>query len=328
MAGLLNEMKALILVGGLGSRLQPITFTTPKPLLPFVNRPMLEHQIEALAKAGVKHVILAMNYKYRRIISSVEGFAKKYETVITYSLESEPLGTAGPISLARKYLEGGSFFVLNSDIICDFPLKELLDFHRKRGALGTVLATNVEDPRKFGVIKTRAEDPFLIEQFVEKPQVYVGNRINAGIYVFEPRVLEYLETRPSSIEKEVFPVLASMNHLCVFDLVGFWMDVGTPAGYLEAQRLYLDREPGPPRFGRDVKRDEDAEIGIYVTLGNDVSIGRGAKLENCVIFDNTRIGNGVQIMNSIVGRECSLEGKVVLNNSVLGDKTRININKE
>lgn len=321
-----QNLKALILVGGTGTRLQPITFTTPKPLVPFVNKPMLEHQVEALARAGVEEIVLAMNYKYKRIIDAVESFSKRYGTRITYSLEKEPLGTAGPIALAREHLSGSTFFVLNADVICEFPLDALLDFHRRTACLGTILATTVDDPEKFGVIKTR-EGSALVEAFVEKPAVYVGNRVNAGIYVFESDVLQYFKSRPSSIEKEVFPLLASMRQLCVFDLRGFWMDIGTLEGYLKAQRLYLKNAQGPCfRLGEDVVIGPQAEIGRYVTLGRGVSVGRAARLENCVVFENTKIGDHVQIRNSVVGRECCVEGDVCIDCSIVGDKSRIRAN--
>lgn len=323
-----RNLKALILVGGTGTRLQPITFTTPKPLVPFVNRPMLEHQVEALARAGVEEIVLAMNYKYKRIIEAVDGFSGRYGIKITYSLEKEPLGTAGPIALACEYLSGSTFFVLNADVICEFPLDDLLDFHRRTACLGTILATTVESPEKFGVIKTR-KGSALVEAFVEKPAAYVGNRVNAGIYVFESSVLQYFECRPSSVENEVFPRLAAMQQLCVYDLRGFWMDIGTLEGYLKAQQLYLKNTQSPcARLGEDVVIGPQAVIGRYVTLGRGVSVGRAARLENCTVFENTKIGDHVQIRNSVVGRECCVEGDVSIDCSIVGDKSRVRANAE
>lgn len=317
-----TQVKALILVGGLGARLQPITFTTPKPLLPFINKPMLEHLVEALSLAGVHDIVLAMNYKYKHIISAVERFAGRYGVKITYSLEDHALGTAGPVSLAREHLRDCTFFVMNSDVICEFPLFELLSFHRTQGLLCTILATKVDDPRKFGVIRTKGTA--VVEEFVEKPREFVGNCVNAGVYVFESEALKYFETRQSSIEKEIFPSLVAMRQVGVYEMAGFWMDVGTLEGYLDAQRLYLQNKAECGRFGKDVQIGTDAHVGKYVTLGNGVSVGKRAILENCIVFEDTTIGDGVKITNSVVGKGCCIKGNVTIDSSIVGDMAKIN----
>ena len=312
----LRDVKALILVGGLGSRLQPITFTTPKPLIPLGNKPMIEHQIEALVDAGIVEIILAMKYKYKSIVSFVNGVAKKFGVRIIYSLEEYPLGTAGPIALARKHLVDCSFFVLNSDIICSFPLRELLNFHKKQGLLGTILSTCVEDPRNFGVIKGTP----VIESFVEKPTKFVGKDVNAGIYVFEYEVLEYFSTEPSSIEKDVFPRLAEMRQLSVLNMKGFWMDVGTLKSYIVAQRLYLEEKVGPV-VGEGVKIGNDVEIGKYVAIGRGTTIGDSVILRDCAVFEDTWLGDDIRVFNSIIGKGCCIEGRATISNSIIGDKT-------
>eukprot|EP00882_Tetradesmus_deserticola_P019940 GHRQ01021491.1.p1 GENE.GHRQ01021491.1~~GHRQ01021491.1.p1 ORF type:complete len:299 (+),score=96.12 GHRQ01021491.1:542-1438(+) len=232
-------MKALILVGGFGTRLRPLTLTVPKPLVEFCNKPMIVHQIEALKAAGVTEVILAINYRPEVMMGFIAEWEPKLGVKIVCSQEKEPMGTAGPLALAKELLDDGSgqpFFVLNSDVVCEYPLKEMLDYHRARGAEATILVTKVDDPSKYGVLIINEYGQ--VQQFVEKPKEFVGDKINAGIYCCSPKVLERIELRPTSIEKEVFPHVAADGQLYAFTLAGYWMDVGQPKDYLkgEAQR--------------------------------------------------------------------------------------------
>jgi mannose-1-phosphate guanylyltransferase len=183
-------MKALILVGGYGTRLRPLTFSKPKPLVEFANRPMIIHQIEAFANVGVKEIVLAVNYQPETMLSAMQQVEEEFKVKITFSIEEEPLGTAGPLSLARDILgkDDSPFFVLNSDVICEFPFQSLLDFHVAHGCEGTLMTTPVEDPSKYGVVCLKAGTT-QIERFVEKPQNWVGDQINAGIYIFNPKIL-------------------------------------------------------------------------------------------------------------------------------------------
>jgi mannose-1-phosphate guanylyltransferase len=165
-------MKALILVGGFGTRLRPLTLTTPKPLVDFCNLPILCHQIQALAAAGVTEVILAVNYQPEVMMKELSVLEKKYGLKITCSLEDVPMGTAGPIRLAKDIIlkdnSDGLLFVFNSDVICNYPLDKLIEFHKGHGKEGTIMVTQVEDPSKYGVVV--ADDNNCIQRFVEKPQ--------------------------------------------------------------------------------------------------------------------------------------------------------------
>lgn len=154
-----------------------------------------------------------------------------------FSHEVEPLGTAGPIALAKLHLEKSSepFFVLNSDIICEFPFKELAQFHRGHGGEGTIVVTRVEEPSKYGVVLYKENGA--IQSFVEKPQEFISNKINAGLYILNPTVFNRIELRPTSIEKEVFPGMAADGQLFAFELKGFWMDVGQPKDFLTGRRI-------------------------------------------------------------------------------------------
>ncbi|CAF1702288.1 hypothetical protein HID58_052855 [Brassica napus] len=238
-------MKALILVGGFGTRLRPLTFSIPKPLVDFGNKPMILHQIEALKAAGVTEVVLAINHQQPEVmLNFVKEYEKKLEMKITFSQETEPLGTAGPLALARDKLideSGKPFFVLNSDVICEYPLLEMIEFHKNHAAEASIMVTKVDDPSKYGVVVMEEEgkEESRVESFVEKPKHFVGDKINAGIYLLNPSVLDMIELRRTSIEKEIFPKIASEKKLYAMVLPGFWMDIGQPKDYLTGQRMYL-----------------------------------------------------------------------------------------
>jgi mannose-1-phosphate guanylyltransferase len=272
-------MKALILVGGFGTRLRPLTLTLPKPLVPFANEPMIYHQIAALAKVGVRDIVLAVNYRPETMVEHMQKLEEQFQVKITFSVETEPLGTAGPLALAREILAKNSepFFVLNSDIICEFPFEEMISFHKAHGKEGTILVTKVDEPSKYGVIVTKP-DGNQIEKFVEKPKEYVSNRINAGIYLFLPSILERIEPKPTSIEKEIFPKMAQGGVLFAMDLEGFWMDVGQPKDFLLGSGLYLAhiRQKSPKLLAAstsDVFIQGDVLVHPTANIGPNCKIG-------------------------------------------------------
>lgn len=194
-------MKALILVGGYGTRLRPLTLTKPKPLVEFANKAMVLHQIEALKRAGVDHVILAVSYLSDMLEKEMSHEAALMNIRITMSQEVEPLGTAGPLALASKYFAETPeepFFVLNSDVICEFPFQEMLTFHRAHGKEGTIMVTKVEEPSKYGVV-VYDQATGRIRKFVEKPKEFVSNKINAGLYIFNTGILKRIEVTISII---------------------------------------------------------------------------------------------------------------------------------
>merc|ERR1712137_573735 len=291
-----RNMKALILVGGFGTRLRPLTLTVPKPIVEFANKAMVLHQIQALVKVGVTEVILAVNYQPQVMSSFLEKYEEALNVKISYSHETEPLGTAGPLALAREHLQDGDpFFVLNSDVICSFPFTKLLEFHKSHGGEGTIMVTQVEEPSKYGVVVFDSETG-KIARFVEKPQIFVGNKINAGIYIFNPSILDRIELKPTSIEKEIFPRMADDGQLFAQTLQGFWMDVGQPKDFLAGMKLYLqhlkqtDRsllvQPTGPGIIPPVMIDSSAQIGNACIIGPNVTIG-----PNCLIEDGVRLSN-------------------------------------
>lgn len=332
-------MKALILVGGFGTRLRPLTLSVPKPLVDFANKPMILHQIEALKAAGVDEVVLAINYQPEVMLSFLKEFESRLGIKIVCSQEKEPMGTAGPLALARDILKEGNepFFVLNSDVISEYPLTEMIAFHKSHNGEASIMVTKVEEPSKYGVV-VMDEATGCVNRFVEKPQVFVGNKINAGIYLLSPSTLDRIELRPTSIEKEIFPKIAAEQKLFAMVLPGFWMDIGQPRDYNIGLRLYLDscRHRKPEMLAKgahvvgNVLIDESAEIGEGCLIGPDVSIGPGCviepgvRLSRCTILRGVRVKKHACVSGSIIGWHSTIgQWARVENMTVLGEDVHV-----
>jgi len=298
---------------------------------------MILHQIEALARAGVTDVVLAVNYRPELMAKSLEPYEKELGVKIHYSRETEPLGTAGPLALARELLQGNKpFIVLNSDITCLYPFDDLIKFHLAHGKEGTIMVTKVEEPSKYGVVVM--EDSGRIKRFVEKPKVFVGNKINAGIYIFNSSILDRIELRPTSIEKEIFPVMAEKGELYAMELKGHWMDVGQPKDFIKGTALQLNamrsREPatlasgegfvGPVLLSSSATIGKGCLIGPNVVIGANVVVEDGVRLANCTLMAGCRIRSHAWIKDSIIGWD-SVVGRWtrVDNVSVLGEDVHI-----
>ncbi|CAK4082886.1 unnamed protein product [Aphanomyces euteiches] len=331
-------MKGLILVGGFGTRLRPLTLSYPTPLVDFCNKPLVRHQIEALKAVGVDEVILAVNYQPTAMLAALNQMSKEIDICITCSHETEPLGTAGPLALARPHLElhpDEPFFVINSDIMADFTvLPEALEFHRSHGSEGTILITKVEEPSAYGVVLTDPDGSGRIDRFFEKPRDFVGNQVNAGVYILNREVLDRIELRPTSMEQEIFPQMAAEGNLYSLTMRGYWQDVGEPKNFLSGmcQHLsYLDSHgllATQPSCVGFVLIDPTAKIGQGCLIGPDVVIGPGCVIEDGVrlsritllrdvtVRANSWIHNSIIGWGSIIGRWCRLEGLTVLGEDV------------
>lgn len=332
-------MKALILVGGYGTRLRPLTFSCPKPLVEFANKPIVGHQIEALVKVGVKEVVLAVSYQPQAVTEYIKKAEAEYGIKIVCSLETEPLGTAGPLKLAEKILNTenpeGLFFVFNSDVICEFPLQDMVDFHKKNGKEGTIMLTEVQDPSKYGVVVYEPDGK--IQKFIEKPKEFISNKINAGLYLFNTSILKRIEPKPTSIEREIFPKMADEGQLYAMILPGFWMDIGQPKDFLIGTTLYLNslKNKGDKRLaqGKNIvgnvfidptaKVSESAILGPDVTIGPGVVIEEGVKLQRTVVFANVNIkahswvSDSIIGWQSVIGKWVRMEGLTVLAEDVV-----------
>ncbi|CCW68240.1 unnamed protein product, partial [Phytomonas sp. Hart1] len=343
-----HGMRAVILVGGFGTRLRPLTFTVPKPLVPMCNKPMIIHQVEALKKAGVTEVILAVSYRPDIMRAEMDKWAHKIGVSFVYSVENEPLGTAGPLSLIREILmqDDNPFFVLNSDVVCKFPLEDFLKFHIKHGKEGSIMVTKVKDWDKYGVVVYDAKTS-CIEGFLEKPKQFVGDHINAGIYIFNKNMLSRIPQTRASMETQIFPNMVLDNQLCAYNLEGFWMDIGQPHDFIigmgkllpflsettyKTEEAHIEKTRDGSKLGfkvlGNVLIDPTATIGAGSVIGPNVSIGSNCRIgpfchiHSAAIFDNTTIGAASVISHSIIGWSnrignwCHVENDSVLGNDV------------
>jgi mannose-1-phosphate guanylyltransferase len=326
------SLPAVILVGGQGTRLRPLTDRTRKDMLPLVDRPLLAYTFEHLARHGVERAIVSCGYLPHQI-GSVFG-AEYGGLSLEYAVEAQPLGTGGAIGFAGRELEG-SFFALNGDSLREADLNALVTFHRETGAKASILLTPVADPSRYGLVRLASDGR--VETFLEKPRPedIDTDLINAGLYVLEPEVLDLVpEGRAVSIEREVFPRLAEEGSVYGVALPGYWLDVGTPESYLQAHRDVLERsfrtEVGdalgsgfmlvdqtaevhpearlvPPVFvGPRVVVEKGARVGSLAVLGEGSRLAAGATVENAVVGVRSRVGEGCVITGSIVGDDAEL----------------------
>ncbi|HLG24762.1 MAG TPA: sugar phosphate nucleotidyltransferase [Candidatus Nanoarchaeia archaeon] len=230
--------KAVLLVGGLGTRLRPLTTSTPKALLPVHGKPITEHIFDLLKKYGIRDVILCVGYLKEKIIDHF-GDGSRFGMNVTYIEEDEPLGTAGPLRLAKKYLNE-SFIVSNGDELKDVNIARMFRLHKRKGALGTIALTTVDEPSNYGVARL---DGSRIIEFVEKPKNPPSNLINAGFYILEPEIIDMIPKGFSMLEKDVFPKLAEQGMLRGFPFSGQWFDIGTIERYKMTEKQWKGLSP-------------------------------------------------------------------------------------
>lgn len=314
-------MRAVVLVGGFGTRLRPLTLTRPKQMLPIVDRPMIEHVLGHLAGHGVDDVVLSMGYR-------ADAFTDVYPTgtcagvQVHYAVEPEPLDTAGAIRFAARDARiDGRFVVVNADVLTDLDVSALVAFHQDRTAEGTIALHRVEDPSSFGVVPTDAKGR--VEAFIEKPprDEAPTDLINAGIYVLEPSVLDRVATgRKVSIEREVFPAMVADGTLYAMAGDAYWIDTGTPALYLRAQLDLLDGLRGEPVDG--VHHDAELHPGADVSrsvVGLDAVVADGAVVHESVVLGAARVGPGARLERTIVGFGATVGEAAELDDCVIGD---------
>jgi len=309
-------MKAVVLVGGEGTRLRPLTYSTPKQMLPVAGRTVIERVVEHLAGHGVDEVVLSLGYRPDAFLEAFPD-GRCAGVKLHYAVESAPLDTAGAIAFAagEAGINGETFVVVNGDILTEIDISALARFHRDRGAEGTIALTPVLDPSRFGVVPV--DESGLVEAFIEKPPASEAptNMINAGIYVLEPTFLERVPAgRRVSIEREVFPALVKDRRLYALGSDALWTDMGTPEKYLEANLTWARSEgalvPGS-HPGATV-----ADSVIYA----DVSIDEGAHVREAVVLEGAHVRSGATVRRSVLGRNVSVGlGAVVDALSVLGD---------
>jgi NDP-sugar pyrophosphorylase family protein len=346
-------MKAILLAGGKGTRLRPLTIHTPKPIVPIFNRAFLHYQIDLLKQVPeIDEVILSLNYQPRRI-EEMFGDGADLGIKIRYVVEPVPLGTAGAIKYAGDKLTE-SVVVFNGDVMTQLDLAAVIRLHRERQARATIVLTPVENPSAYGLVETDSQSN--IRRFIEKPkpEEITTHHINAGIYILEPDTFDRIPSNVAwSIERSYFPSLIERGERFVaYVYNGYWIDIGTPEKYMQVHLDIMDgRFIAPPFAGATGTRTvispeariEDgatiegpafvddgvlvkagARIGPYAVLNRQTQVDEEAAIERAILWPNCRIGRQASIADAVLGRQCHIGRNVSLNSgAVLGDKTTL-----
>lgn len=330
----MSGLKAVILVGGLGTRLQPLTNDRPKSVLPVLNRPFMEYTFAYLRQYGIKDIILTLNY-LPEVIRSYFGDGSRYGVRLTYCYEEEPMGTAGAIKNAESYLDG-TFVALNGDVFTDLDLNDMLELHRGSHAKTTISLQQVEDPSAFGVVET--DNNRRVLRFIEKPprEEATTNWINAGIYILEPEVLKYVpENTHYMVERGLFPALLDMNEpVYGYHFRGYWLDMGTPVTYFNLNRdlitgrakgaLHSDADSYSIYYAAEVAVHPSAHIEPPVMVGSGSGIGAQVVITGPVIIGSgCSIQDGAVISDSILWDNVDVGARVKIDNCIIGSKVKI-----
>ena len=336
-------MKAVVLVGGQGSRLQPITYDVPKAMVPLRNRPFMGYMMDFLSTAGLEGAVLSLGYLPDPIQEyfcqkDLNGFS------IDYAVEDRALGTAGGIKNTEGYLDGGPCVVVNGDVLSGMDLRVAIQKHKESDALATIVLISVEDPTAYGLVEV--DHDMLVHRFLEKPAAdeVTTNLVNAGIYVLEPEVLGMIpDGQEVSIEREIFPYLQAEGRLRAYVSSSYWRDIGTPRSYLAASHDvlsgavgaredfdYFHVEPSvmlgkgvkvlpPVSVAADCVLKCGATVGGRSSLGRGCRIGEGAVVEGSILFDGAEVEPGAVVRGSIIGPGARVgEDAIVRGLSVLG----------
>jgi NDP-sugar pyrophosphorylase family protein len=338
-------VKAVIIAGGFGTRLRPLSCTRPKQLFPIAGRPLLDWTLERLAECNVDTVVFAVNYLFNDFVERYGESA--FGMTLHYSKEAKPLGTGGCIKNAEKIIgRDEPFLLLNGDILSDIDYSKLVAQHTKNHTTATISLLRVSDPSRYGAVEMAEKNR--IKRFVEKPErgKAPSNLINAGIYVLDPEIFDYIESEARvSIERMVFPVLARDNKLFGSEFEGLWIDIGEPSDYLKGNQLLMDAKLKNGFITESAKLKDEIEIinpvvvcertsigdkskiGPHTALGDDVTVGTGVRIENSIIFPGTIISDFSSLKGAIVG-EGAIIGKWVKieDNCIVGDHAMIHDN--
>ena len=329
-------MNAVILVGGEGTRLRPLTSNTPKAMVPVLNRPFLEHILCHLQSHGVETVVLALGHLSQSVLDYF-GDGSRVGLKLVYSVEKQPLGTAGPIKLAQRYL-AERFLVLNGDVFSDFNITAIVDFHVRNRAIATLALTPVDNPTIYGVVETGLNGR--VQRFLEKPksEEVTSNMINAGLYVLEPQVLDYIPAESRVMfEHDVFPKLLSGGRpMFGYNQRGYWIDIGTPQKYLQ---LNLDLMKGDVATGlaasvvtaaKDPSIPRRARVSGTVVIGECCEIGANAEIQGpavigpwCKIADGAKVKESVLWSGNRLERNCCVERSVIANDCEIGPEAQV-----
>ncbi|MFW9831779.1 MAG: sugar phosphate nucleotidyltransferase, partial [Candidatus Thorarchaeota archaeon] len=323
-------MKAVILVGGSGTRLRPLTCSRPKQLLPLTTTTLIGYLLEQLSHSDITEAILATGNGIDQLKDAL-GDGSLFGLTLHYSYESKPLGTAGAIKNTESLLQDETdFLALNGDIISDIQYNQLIHFHRQHHATTTIALHQVEDPSRFGVVEISAEGR--IHNFIEKPSpdTAPSNLINAGCYVLSQTVLDAIPASTEvSIEREIFPRLCRSSRVYGWEHHGAWVDTGTPVSFLKAHRILNEKQGKTMSIDSDAKINPSAKIGANVTIGKRAVIGPNAHIQNAVLFDEVIVGENVTIDHAIIGQGVVIGRGITLQDyTIIGDGAIIDAGAE
>ncbi|KKW64028.1 GDP-mannose pyrophosphorylase [Mycolicibacterium elephantis] len=320
-------MDAVVLVGGLGTRLRPLTLSAPKPMLPTAGLPFLTHLLSRIAQAGIEHVVLGTSYK-AAVFESEFGDGSKLGLQIEYVVEEQPMGTGGGIANVAPRLRHDTALVFNGDVLSGADLGALLNSHEENNADVTLHLVRVGDPRAFGCVPTDSDGR--VTAFLEKTQDPPTDQINAGCYVFNREVIERIpKGRALSVEREVFPgLLADGLRICGYVDSSYWRDMGTPEDFVRGSAdLVRGIAPSPALGGH--RGEELVHDGASVApgalliggtvVGRGAEIAGGARLDGAVIFDGAKVGAGAVIERSIIGFGARIGPRALIRDGVIGD---------
>ncbi|MFE3143537.1 sugar phosphate nucleotidyltransferase [Streptomyces scopuliridis] len=334
--------EAILLVGGKGTRLRPLTARTPKPMVPAAGVPFLTHQLARARAAGVEHIVLATSY-LAEVFEPYFGDGSSLGLSLEYVTERDPLGTGGAIRNVASRLDSGPddpVLIFNGDILTGLDIRALVRTHASSGADVSLHLTRVEDPRAFGLVPTDADGR--VTAFLEKPQTpeeIVTDQINAGAYVFRRSVIDSIpEGRPVSVERETFPdLLAAGAHLQGMVDSTYWLDLGTPQAFVRGSAdLVLGRAPSPAVPGQCGERlilptatvAPDAKLTGGTVIGPSALIGEGARIAGSAILDGAVVEPGAVITNSLIGTGARVGARAVLSDTVVGDGAVVGADNE
>jgi len=346
-----SVMQAVVMAGGEGTRLRPLTTNRPKPMVPIVNKPMLEHSLNLLKQHGFKDVVLTLHY-LPNVVSEYFQEGDEFDVKLTYLIEEKPLGTAGGVKNAERYLDG-TFVVFSGDVLTDINLSKALNFHKQSGASATIVLTRVPNPTEYGIVIT--EKTGRVKQFLEKPgwsEVF-SDTINAGIYILEPEVLKHVKTdKEFDFSKDLFPKLLELGEpLYGFIADGYWCDIGSPTQYVQANQDALQgrlkvKIPGsetngiwigegaeiedyveikePALVGSKARIRKSSSIGSLSVIGDGVAVDERASIKRSVIWNNSVIGQRADLVGCIIGEKCNVrDTAILLEGAVVGDECMV-----
>ncbi|MCL4452515.1 MAG: NDP-sugar synthase [Candidatus Thermoplasmatota archaeon] len=327
-------IKAVVMAGGKGTRLRPITYSIPKPVVPIAGKPCMLYLLDSYYSAGIKDVIVTTGYKFSSLITSIIENRHDDQTIL-FSVEKEPAGTAGSVKLVSNFIDD-TFIVGSGDILSDFNISEILEFHKNMGAKITVVLTEVEDPRQFGIVELENNR---IVRFLEKPdkdQTF-SHIANTGIYIIEPEIMEYIEKIPYDFAKDLFPELMKHN----VDIYGYlgkgvWLDTGRPNDLIIANQIMVEK------YGKSYSEDfirgkniimdmvglqktriNRCYIGSGIKTGNNVNITSSAVYNNAMLGDNVEITNSLLMDNVNVKSGTKIKNSVIMRNCIIGEDSEI-----